>query len=67
MVNALEKDVTIYWIVPADQEDEIIENLLGKYESLSSHITAVKKNPDVFPTFTSQYTKTATSAITTST
>ncbi len=56
VVNALEKDVTIYWIVQADEEDEVIENLLGKYESLSSHITVTKKNPDVFPTFTSQYT-----------
>ena len=56
VVNALEKDVTIYWIVQADEEDEVIENLLGKYESLSSHITVAKKNPDVFPTFTSQYT-----------
>ena len=56
VVNALEKDVTIYWIVQSDKEDEIIENLLGKYESLSSHIEVVKKNPDVYPTFTSQYT-----------
>ena len=56
VVNALEKDVTIYWVVQADEEDEVIENLLGKYESLSSHITVTKKNPDVFPTFTSQYT-----------
>ena len=56
VVNALEKDVTIYWIVQADEEDEVIENLLGKCESLSSHITVAKKNPDVFPTFTSQHT-----------
>lgn len=56
VVNALEKDVTIYWVVQSDKEDEIIENLLGRYESLSSHIQVVKKNPDVFPTFTSQYT-----------
>ena len=56
VVNALEKDVTIYWVVQADKEDKVIENLLGKYESLSSHITVIKKNPDVFPTFTSQYT-----------
>lgn len=55
-VNALEKDVTIYWVVQTDKEDDIIENLLGKYESLSSHITVTKKNPDVFPTFTAQYT-----------
>lgn len=56
VVNALEKDVIIYWIVQVDQENEVIENLLGKYESLSPHITVTKKNPDIFPTFTSQYT-----------
>lgn len=57
VVNALEKDVTIYWVVQSDKEDEVIENLLSKYESLSSHITVTKKNPDVYPTFTAQYTK----------
>ena len=56
VVNALEKDVTVYWIVQSDEEDEVIENLLAKYESLSSHITVVKKNPDVYPTFAAQYT-----------
>ena len=56
VVNALEQDVTIYWVVQSGEEDEIIENLLGKYESLSSHIQVVKKNPDVFPTFAAQYT-----------
>ena len=34
----------------------MIENLLGKYESLSDHITVVKRNPDVYPTFAEQYT-----------
>lgn len=56
VVNNLQQDVTIYWVVQADEEDTIIENLLGKYESLSSHIEVIKKNPDVFPTFTEQYT-----------
>ena len=56
VVNALEEDVTIYWIVQADKEDDVIENLLGKYESLSDHITVVKRNPDVYPTFAEQYT-----------
>ena len=56
VVNALQKDVTIYWVVQSGKEDEVIDNLLGKYEGLSSHISVVKKNPDVFPTFTSQYT-----------
>ena len=57
VVNALEKDVTVYWIVQSDEEDSVVENLLEKYESLSSHITVTKKNPDVFPTFTAQYTE----------
>ena len=56
VVNALEKDVTIYWVVQSDKEDDIIENLLAKYESLSEHIKVVKKNPDVYPTFAQQYT-----------
>lgn len=56
VVNALEKDVTIYWIVQADQEDSVIENLLEKYDSFSAHIDVVKKNPDIYPTFAAQYT-----------
>lgn len=56
VVNGLDKDVTIYWIVQSDQEDSIIENLLAKYDSLSEHIEVVKKNPDIFPTFAAQYT-----------
>ena len=56
VVNALEQDVTIYWIVQSDEEDAVIENLLAKYDSLSDHIEIVKKNPDVYPTFASQYT-----------
>jgi len=56
VVNALEQDVTIYWIVQSGEEDDVIENLLSKYDSLSSHIQVVKKNPDVYPTFAAQYT-----------
>ncbi len=56
VVNALEKDVTVYWIVQSDKEDDVIENLLAKYDSLSDRITVVKKNPDAYPTFAQQYT-----------
>ena len=56
VVNALEEDVTIYWIVQSGAEDAVIENLLSKYESLSDHISVVKRNPDVYPTFAEQYT-----------
>lgn len=56
VVNALEQDVTIYWIVQSGQEDDVIDNLLAKYDSLSDHIEVVKRNPDVYPTFARQYT-----------
>ncbi len=56
VVNALEEDVTIYWVVQSGEEDDVIENLLDKYDSLSEHIEVVKKNPDVYPTFAEQYT-----------
>ena len=56
VVNALEQDVTIYWVVQSGKEDDVIENLLSKYDSLSDHIEIVKKNPDVFPTFARQHT-----------
>ena len=56
VLSGLDEDVTIYWIVQAGMEDDILENLLGKYESLSDHITVEKKNPDVYPTFAQQYT-----------
>lgn len=56
VMNALDKDVTVYWIVQADEEDNVIENLLSRYEALSSHIEVVKKNPDAYPTFAAQYT-----------
>ena len=56
VVNALDQDVTIYWVVQSGEENQVIENLLSKYDSLSDHIEVVKKNPDVYPTFAEQYT-----------
>ena len=56
VVNALEQDVTIYRIVQSGKEDDVIDNLLAKYESLSDHIEVVKRNPDVYPAFARQYT-----------
>ena len=38
------------------EEDDVIENLLSKYDSLSDHVKVVKKNPDIYPTFAEQYT-----------
>ena len=57
VVNALEDDITIYWICQNDEEDAVIENLLNKYDGLSDHISVVRRNPDEYPTFAAQYTE----------
>lgn len=51
----LDQDITIYWVVRSGSEDSTIELLLAQYESMSSHISVVKKDPDVSPGFTSEY------------
>ena len=56
VVNNLDKDITIYWITQSGQEDDTIERLLNVYDSMSDKVTVEKKNPDVYPTFASQYT-----------
>lgn len=57
VVNNLEKDVTIYWITQSGKEDSVIEKLLNIYDDMSEHVTVVKKNPDVYPTFAANYTE----------
>ena len=52
----LGKDVTIYWITQAGQESTVLDKLLDRYQDLSDHITVVKKDPDIYPTFAQQYT-----------
>lgn len=56
VVTNLDQDVTIYWITQTGKEDEDIQRLLDRYDDLSDHITVVKKDPDVYPTFAQQYT-----------
>lgn len=57
VVTNLQQDVTIYWISQAGKEDTVIQKLLDRYQELSDHITVVKKDPDVYPTFAQQYTE----------
>ena len=58
VVGALTKDVTVYWVVRSDYEDTTLEKMLNLYDGLSDHLTVVKKDPDVNPTFVKQYTDT---------
>lgn len=56
LVSGLTEEVTVYWIVRSGREESYLESLLSRYQSLSDKIRVVKKDPDVFPTFTQQYT-----------
>lgn len=49
-------DVTIYHIVQSGKEDSVLERMLTRYEEESKHIKVEKKDPVLYPNFTSQYT-----------
>ena len=55
VLESLEEDVTIYWIVQDGQEDVTLERLLERYEAMSDKIDVIKRDPDVYPTFLTQY------------
>lgn len=56
LVRDLDQDVTLYYIVTGGNEDDTIEKMLERYQDLSSHIKVEKKDPNLYPKFTSQYT-----------
>ena len=56
ILDALDQDVTVYWIVSVGNEDQYVKNLLERAEELSDHIKVVRKDTDVNPTFAAQYT-----------
>ncbi len=56
IAGGLEDDVTIYWICQSGKEDAYMEILLDRYTVLSDHISVVKRDPDVYPSFASNYT-----------
>ncbi|NCB93431.1 MAG: ABC transporter [Clostridia bacterium] len=55
-LSTLDQDVTIYYVVQNGNEDDVVEKMLTRYEEGSSHITVEKKDPVLYPNFTSQYT-----------
>lgn len=56
-LSNLEQDITIYHIVQNGNEDDVVEKMLTRYEESSKHITVEKKDPVLYPAFTSQYTE----------
>ena len=55
-VKGLDSDVDVYLVAQSGQEDEQIQKVLERYESLSGHIKVHTKDPVVNPSFTKQYT-----------
>lgn len=60
LISGLEEEVTIYWVVRSGYEETYVGTLLDQYEALSDRIRIVKKDPDVNPTFTQNYTSSFT-------
>lgn len=56
VLAGLQEDIQIYLIVEPGKEDDYVENLLGRYAQLSSHIRFKRVNPLLHPTFAAQYT-----------
>ena len=56
LVGGLDEEVTIYWVVRSGYEESYIGTLLDQYKALSDNLRVIKKDPDVYPTFTDQYT-----------
>ncbi len=55
LLKNLNQDVTLYWVVRNGSEDLTLQHLLELYAQ-SSGVKLVKKDPDVYPTFATQYT-----------
>lgn len=56
LLEGLEEDITLYWVVQSGYEDPDLETLMGRYTSLAPSITLEKIDPDVYPAFAQQYT-----------
>lgn len=56
MVSALEDEVTVYWLVQSDTEDNTIGELLERYQDLSKKLKVEHVDPVVSPNFAQQYT-----------
>ncbi|MCD8100667.1 MAG: GldG family protein [Oscillospiraceae bacterium] len=55
ILDALDDDIEIYWVVQSGEEDDTLSTLLDRYSVLSNHISVTKIDPDVYPTFIDSY------------
>ena len=55
LVQDLDTEVDVYWVVQSGGEDDTLGTLLDRYDGLSDQLTVTKVDPDVSPTFVQQY------------
>ncbi|MBQ6550087.1 MAG: Gldg family protein [Lachnospiraceae bacterium] len=56
ILENLNKDVHIYWIVQSDKEDSTLALLLERYRSITDRVIVEKVDPDRNPTLLEKYT-----------
>jgi len=56
IVKSVDQEVDIYYICEAGKEDSYVETLLDRYAAMNDKIKVIKKDPVVYPSFTSKYT-----------
>lgn len=55
LVKDLKDDVVIYYMAVTGHEDEQVQKIAEKYDSLSSHIKVIEKDPVLYPKFAKNY------------
>lgn len=55
LVQGLDTEVEVYWVVQSGGEDDTLGTLLDRYAGLSEQLTVTQVDPDVSPTFVQQY------------
>lgn len=54
-VKKIKDDITIYYLAQSGQEDEMIQRIMDKYDSIGGNVKVEVKDPILNPTFTTQY------------
>lgn len=59
LIEGLDEDVEVFWMVTAGNEDPKIQLLIDKFKGLSDHLTVTTVDPKVNPSFSSIFTDNA--------
>lgn len=55
IVKDVKDDVIIYFMAEESKQDEQVQKIAEKYDSLSNHIKLISKDPVLYPNFATQY------------